>query len=96
MIFSWMSFPLKRPVWRPRIRKILFFTKYFFMDEFSSKTVSVTPQNSPIDDWMSFPVKRSRWRPDFLKNWISTHDFFMDEFSSKTASEMSQKFSNKG
>ena len=92
----WMSFPLKRPVWRPRIREILFPTKFFLLDEFSSKTACVTPQNSPIDDWMSFPVKRSRWRPDFLKNWIGTHDFFMDEFSSKTASEMSQKFANKG
>ena len=28
------------------------------MDEFSSKTACVTPQNSQIDDWMSFPVKR--------------------------------------
>ena len=57
-----MNFPVKRPVWRPRIRKILFFTKYFLMDEFSSKTVCVTPQNCPIDDWMNFPVKRSRWQ----------------------------------
>ena len=68
----------------------------FGLDEFSSKTACVTPQNSPIDDWMSFPVKRSRWRPGFFKNWIGTQDFLMDEFSSKTASEMSQKFANKG
>ena len=66
----------------------------FGLDEFSSKTVCVTPRNSPIDDWMSFPVKRSSWRPAFTKNWIGTHYFLMDEFSSKTASEMSQKFAN--
>ena len=66
------------------------------MDEFSSKTACVTPQNSPNDDWMSFPVKRSRSRPGFLKNCMGTHDFLMDEFSSKTASEMSQKFADKG
>ena len=92
----WMSFPVKRPVWRPRIEKKLNRYPWFLMDEFSSKTVCVTPQNCPIDDWMSFPVKRSRWRPGFFKNWIGTQDFLMDEFSSKTASEMSQKFANKG
>ena len=54
-----MSFPVIRPVSRPRIRKILFSTKCFLLDEFSSKTACVVPQNSPIDDWMSFPVIRS-------------------------------------
>ena len=34
------------------------------MDDFSSETACVTPQNSPIDDWMSFPVKQSQ---KFLK-----------------------------
>ena len=92
----WMSFPVKRLVWRPKIGKILFSPECFLLDEFSSKTACVMPQNSPIDDWMSFPVKRSRSRPGFLKNCIGTHDFLMDEFSSKTASEMSQKFANKG
>ena len=92
----WMSFPAKRPVWRPKIGKILFSPECFLLDEFSSKTACVTPQNSPIDDWMSFPVKRSRSRPGFLKNCMGTHDFLMDEFSSKTASEMSQKFADKG
>ena len=94
--FERMSFPVKRSVWRPRIGEILFSTKCFLLDEFSSKTACVTPQNSPFDDWMSFPLKRSRWRLGFFKNWIGTQDFLMDEFSSKTASEMSQKFANKG
>jgi len=35
------------------------------MDELSSKTACVMPQNSPIDDWMSFRVKRSQ---KFLRN----------------------------
>ena len=55
-----MSFPVKRPVWRPRIREILFSTKCFLLDEFSNKTACVTPQNSPIDDWMSSSVSSSR------------------------------------
>ena len=66
------------------------------MDEFSSKTVCVAPQNYPIDDWMSFPVKRSRSRPGFQKNWIGTQDFLMDEFSSKTVCVTPQKLANKG
>ena len=28
----------------------------FGLNEFSSKTACVAPQNSPIDDWMSLPV----------------------------------------
>ena len=63
------------------------------MDEFPSKTVYVTPQNSPIDDWMSFPIK-GLGTTRFLKKL--KHDFWMDEFSSKTVSEISQKFANKG
>ena len=71
------------------------FSQKIRMDEFSSKTACVTPQNPPIDHWMSFPVKRSSSRPG-LKKWIGTHDLLMDEFSSKAASEISQKFANKG
>ena len=37
----WMSFPVIRSVSRPRIRKILFSTKCFLLDEFSSKTACV-------------------------------------------------------
>ena len=37
-----MSFPVKRPVWRPRIREILFSTECFLLDEFSSKTIYLT------------------------------------------------------
>ena len=79
MSFVWISFPLKRPVWRPRNLEIL----CFLLGEFSSNTACVTPQNSPIDDWMSFPVKRShkfprnlpmrvnRYKTIFLKEQIS-------------------------
>ena len=44
------------------------------MDDFSSKTACVTPQNSPIDDWMSFPVKRSQKFPRNLP--IRVSDFW--------------------
>ena len=40
----------------------------FGLDEFSTKTAYVTPQNSKFDDWMGFPVKRSSSRPGFSKN----------------------------
>ena len=43
-IFDWMSFPVKRPTWRPSICDILFSTKYLLLDEFSSKTVLLTIQ----------------------------------------------------
>ena len=48
-----------------------------------SKTVCVTPQNSPIDDWMSFPVKRSqkfsrnlpiRVKADFDNSYVDVGD----------------------
>ena len=52
------------------------------LDEFSSKTACVTPQNSPIDDWISFPEQRSSSRPGFSKNWI-THDFWWMSFPVK-------------
>ena len=37
----WMSFRVRRPVSDPRIRKILFSTECFLLDEFSSKTACV-------------------------------------------------------
>jgi len=40
-----MNFPVKRSVWRPRIEKKLDRYPWFLMDEFSSKTACVTPQN---------------------------------------------------
>ena len=54
------------------------FSQKIRMDEFSSKTVCVTPQNWNFEQkkWMSFPVKRPVWRPriEISKNYL-------DEFS---------------
>ena len=46
----------------PLLANVLTETIYvlFGLDEFSTKTVCVTSQNSPVDDWKSFPVKRSQ------------------------------------
>ena len=49
----------------------------FDLDEFSSETACITPQNFSIDDWMSFPVKQlelensSTWKLIQTKCYIS-------------------------
>ena len=45
------------------------------MDEFSSRTASVPPQNWNLGkNWMTFPVKRPAWRP---RKWKFQKNFWM-------------------
>ena len=65
--FYWKTHPSKNQEFSDQMSHIIYgFSQKIRMDEFSSKTACVRPQNSQIDDWMSFPVKRSSSRPIFF------------------------------